>query len=63
MVGKRSIHCEIRLLIRVWKALEYFCGYERDTPKCIICICTKVGYAKSKESHEEKMALYPMPMR
>lgn len=32
MFGKRSVLCETRLLIRVWEALEYLCGYERDTP-------------------------------
>lgn len=30
-VGKRSVHCER-------EALEYLCGYERDTPKNVLYV-------------------------
>ena len=61
MFGKRSVHCEIKLLIRVWETLESLCGYERDTPKMYYMYLYKSWLFK--ESHEEKMALFPMPMR
>jgi hypothetical protein len=47
LLEKRSVLCEGNLFIEPWEALEYLCGYEQDTPKCIICTCTKIGYAIS----------------
>lgn len=58
--GKRSVHCEIRLLIRAWEALEYLCGYERDAPKMYYMYLYKDWLFK--ESHEENMAQFPIPM-
>ena len=60
MFGKRSVLCETRLLIRVWEALEYLCGYERDTPN-MYYMYLYTGWL-FKESQEENMAQFPIPM-
>ena len=62
MFGKRSVLCETRLLIRVWEALEYLRGYERDTPIMYYMFYLYKSWL-FEESHGEKMVLFPMPMR
>jgi hypothetical protein len=45
--GQRSVYCAKGMAHKSWKALDDLCGYERYTPKCIICICMylyRVGY-------------------
>ena len=56
---KRSVYCETRLLITIWEALGYVCGFERDTPKMYYMYLYKSWLCN--ESHEEKMALFPIP--